>query len=118
MEDQFTSRFVKANTVPTSIVYEYYEHAARKLWSIWSDKYDLRPKSPKKVADGTNRSIKFYKNDCCVIEISVGKTTTIYVYDETFLTCISLKYNQDNQGHYRYTFQTIDECIEAIKDYI
>ena len=63
---------------------------------------------------GTNRGIELYKGGKHYLGVSVGKTTTIYAFDEYFRNKSKLEYNQDNRGQYRYTFDSFEECIDII----
>lgn len=99
---------------PATPVYEKYANAAQKLWEHYHDKYDLRPRSIAKVPTGQNRSVNFYENNKHILEISIGKTTTIYVLDDFLRSKIHIEYNQAPSGRYRHTFDTFDECFNAI----
>ena len=113
--EEFKNRFVKPKEISAGAVYEIYEAAAVKLWKLYSHKYDLRPRSLKNSQLGKNRGIEFWKDGKHLLGISVGKTTTIYVHDDIIRGQIHLDYNQDTAGQYRYTFDNIDACLEAIK---
>ena len=113
--DKFEKLFLKDPAVPSSPVYEIYADAAKKLWDMYSSTYDLRPRSPKKVSSGQNRAVEFYKGDNHIIEVSIGKTTTIYIYDSSIKEKLKLKYNQAPDGRLRYTFDSFTECFDQMK---
>ncbi len=113
-ENSFQKKFLKDDTVSTTPVYEIYASAARRLWDQYYSTYDLRPRSIAKVSDGTNRSVNFYKDNKHILEIAIGKTTTLYVLDDYLRSKIRIDYNQDPSGRYRHTFNTFEECFDVI----
>ena len=115
MKEQFDHLFLKDSNVPSGDVYEIYASAAKKLWDKYSDTYELRPKSPKKVKEAKNREVEFYKDGKHIAQIAIGKTTTIYVLDDFLRSKLRLVYNQAPNGRYRHTFDTFEECMEAIE---
>ena len=112
--NQFDNMFLKEPGTPTGNVYDIYVSAAKELWERYSDKYELRPRSLANAKKGTNRGIELYKGGKHYLGVSVGKTTTIYAFDEYFRNRSKLEYNQDNRGQYRYTFDSFEECIDSI----
>lgn len=113
-ENGFSSLFLKDDAIPTTPVYEIYASAAKKLWDAYSGDYDLRPRSIKKSQDGSNRGIEFWKNNKHIIGVSVGKTTTLYIHDESVLPLFKVEYNIDPAGRYRHTFDTFEEFYEVL----
>lgn len=116
----FQQRFAKDPAIHSTPVYETYIEGARKLWDKYSWKYDLRPK--KDAKKGGNRGVKFYEDTTsrgCLIHISIGKTTTLYVLDKSLLPKFPVEFECDNQGHHRYPRtsekkKTLDDIMELI----
>ena len=115
-KDRFNNLFLKDDAVPSTNVYEIYASAASRLYELYSEKYELRPRSIEKSHKGTNRGIEFYKDGKHIIEISVGKTTTIYVFDTVLRNKIKVDYNQETRGKYRHTFGSFEECLNTVKE--
>lgn len=115
----FQQRFAKDPAIHSTPVYEIYIDGARKLWDKYSCKYDLRPqRDPKK---GNNRGVIFYEDTTSrarLIYISIGKTTTLYVYDKKLLPLFNVEYECDNRGNFRYPKspekKSFDEIMEVI----
>ncbi len=114
-EDSFKKRFLKDDIVPTTPVYEIYANAAQVLWDSFSEAYILRPRSIANVQVGKNRSVNFYENNKHILEVAIGKTTTLYVLDDYLRSKIHITYNQDPSGRYRHTFSTFEECFDTLK---
>ena len=110
----FKSRFEKDSEITATPVYKLYYDAAAKLWNMYSDKYDLRPRSIANAKKGKNRGVEFYRDGKHIIGISIGKTTTIYVHDEVLRNRLNIDYEIDPQGEYRHTYNTVDEVIAVI----
>lgn len=110
----FKSRFEKESGIPSTPVYEIYYAAAKKLWDLYSEQYDLRPRSIANAKKGNNRGVEFYRDGKHIIGISIGKTTTIYVHDKDLRNRLDIDYEISSRGEYRHTYDTVDEVIAAM----
>lgn len=110
----FKSRFEKDSGIPSTPVYEIYYAAAEKLWNLYSEQYDLRPRSQANAKNGKNRGVEFYKDGKHIIGISIGKTATIYVHDKDLRNRLDIDYEITPYGEYRHTYDTVDEVIAAM----
>lgn len=111
----FETLFAKPEDVPTGKKYDIYIEGAKKIWNLYSNKYDLVPRSKVNVLKGKNSSIFFYRNGKRLIQISIGLTTTIYVYDKELLKKIDLDYEIDPSGDHRCTMKSVDDVLKALE---
>lgn len=114
--DKFAENFLMEGVEKDTPVYKEYVSGARKIWELYSSRYEIRPRSIKNAHNGSNRGVEFWENGKHLIGISIGKTTTLYVHDEELLGQFHLEYNQDTRGQYRHTFNSFEECISAVKE--